>query len=102
MARYNNWMNRKLFELCATLTDEMRKRDLHAFFRSIYGTFDHILAVDVMFMAHFKDGKPRFLPESLLCSEFSELRRWREGVDAEILAWAGILSTEWLAAPSPF
>ena len=102
MARYNSWLNRKLFELCATLKDEVWKRDMHAFFRSIQGTFDHILAVDVMVMAHFKDGKPRFLPKDTLCSEFPELRRRQETVDAEILDWAGALSTEWLAAPSPF
>jgi uncharacterized damage-inducible protein DinB len=59
MARYNDGMNRKLFEICAGLSDEVRKRDLHAFFRSIHGTLDHILAVDVVFMAHFKEGKPR-------------------------------------------
>ncbi|HKA55307.1 MAG TPA: DinB family protein [Candidatus Binatia bacterium] len=38
MAQYNSWMNAKLYELCATLTDEERKRDHRAFFRSIHGT----------------------------------------------------------------
>jgi uncharacterized damage-inducible protein DinB len=102
MARYNSWMNRKLFDLCAGLTDDVRKRDLQAFFRSIHGTLDHILAVDLMFLAHFKEGKPRFLPEGHLYEDFSQMCRRREEIDAEMLGWAGAVSSDWLAEPAPF
>lgn len=102
MAQYNSWMNRKLFDLCARLPDEVRKRDLHAFFRSIHGTLDHLLAVDVMLLAHFKEGRPRFLPEGELCSDFKDLHQRRQAVDAEILTWSGTVTPECLAEPYIF
>ncbi len=35
MADYNRWMNEKLYAVCAQMSDETRKRDLGACFRSI-------------------------------------------------------------------
>ena len=47
MVQYNAWMNRKVYGLCEGMTDAVQKSDLHAFFRSIHGTLDHVLAVDL-------------------------------------------------------
>ena len=44
MARYNHWMNDKLYALCAELPDEERKRDMGAFFGSIHRTLRRTLA----------------------------------------------------------
>ena len=46
MARYNRWMNQKVYDGCAGLSEEDRKRDMGAFFRSIHGTLNHILLAD--------------------------------------------------------
>jgi hypothetical protein len=46
MARYNGWMNEKLYGLCEGLPDDTRKRDMGAFFRSVHGTLNHILLAD--------------------------------------------------------
>jgi hypothetical protein len=43
MAAYGAWMNGRMLDLCGKLTDAERKRDLGAFFRSIHGTFDHLV-----------------------------------------------------------
>jgi uncharacterized damage-inducible protein DinB len=102
MAQYNSWMNAKLFALCAGLTEAERERDLHAFFRSIHGTLDHILAVDQMFLSHFRDGTPRFLPEGELCREFPLLDRRRRELDAKILSWSGTVGADWLAEEAHF
>ena len=40
-AAYNEWMNRKLYALCAGMTVEMRRRDRGAFFGSIHATLNH-------------------------------------------------------------
>ena len=37
MAEYNVWMNGKVYAACARLSDEERKRDRGAFFKSIHG-----------------------------------------------------------------
>jgi uncharacterized damage-inducible protein DinB len=102
MARYNGWMNAKLFDLCEGLSEAQRRRDLHAFFRSIHGTLDHILAVDQMLLAHFKQGTARFLPEGELCRDFQLLHRRRRELDAEILSWSGAVSAGWLAEEAAF
>ena len=52
-ARYNRWMNDKLYGLAATLSDEARKRDVGAFFKSIHGTFNHLLLADRVWLARF-------------------------------------------------
>jgi len=43
MAEYNAWMNERMYAAAATLSDEDRKRDRGAFFKSIHGTLNHLL-----------------------------------------------------------
>jgi uncharacterized damage-inducible protein DinB len=102
MAQYNSWMNAQMYTLCATLTDEERKRDHRAFFRSIQGTLNHIPAVDLMLLSHFTHGTPTFLPAGDLYENFNELRHRREEVDVAILDWSRSVSVDWLEAPSPY
>jgi uncharacterized damage-inducible protein DinB len=45
-ARYNRWMNRKVYDAAARLSDDERKQDRAAFFRSIHGVMNHILVAD--------------------------------------------------------
>ena len=53
MARYNRWMNERLYALCAGLDDDERKRDRGAFFGSIHGTLNHLLWGDRMWLGRF-------------------------------------------------
>jgi len=43
MASYSRWMNKRLYDACSRLSDEERKRDVGAFFKSIHGTLNHLL-----------------------------------------------------------
>lgn len=95
MARYNRWMNERLYECCARLTDEQRKRDTGAFFKSIHGTLNHLLVGDRVWMGRFVG--PVFVPKSLsqeLYAGFDELRRERAKTDEAIEAWAAALTDE--------
>ena len=99
MARYNRWMNEKLYALCAGLSDEERKRDRHAFFRSIHGTLNHLLLADRLWLGRFLDQP--FHVESLaqeLCAGFDELRRERRRTDDEIDRFVAGLNPEALRA----
>ncbi len=53
MARYNRWMNERIYEHCAKLTDADRKRDRGAYFRSIHGTLNHLLLGDRLWLGRF-------------------------------------------------
>ncbi len=111
MADYNAWMNGKLYEAAAALSDAQRKADQGAFFKSIHGTLNHVLLADRVWLARF--GGPAFAARPLdteLYGEFAELRRERAATDAAIEAWvagatgerlAGILSYTSITAPRP-
>ncbi|HVV49237.1 MAG TPA: DinB family protein [Polyangia bacterium] len=100
MAEYNRWMNRKVYAACGTLSDEERRRDRGAFFKSIHATLDHILGGDGGWMARFT-GKsyPVRAPGALLHEDFEELRVARVAMDQEILTWARALTPADLAEP---
>ncbi len=53
LARYNRWMNERLYRLAGELTDEERTRDMGAFFRSVHGTFNHLVLTDRAWLARF-------------------------------------------------
>ena len=99
MAQYNRWMNRKLYAAAAGLTDEERRRDLGAFFKSIDGTLNHLLWGDSVWFGRFvgerlAGGKT----DSTLETDFSALRNRREALDQRIVEWAQTVTPESLAA----
>ena len=103
MAEYNHWMNARLFTVCADIPDEKRKADLGAFFRSIHGTFNHLLWADRVWLRRFT-GK-EFVVGKMgvdLYEDFATLRAEREQLDAFMLAWASELRADWLTTPFAF
>lgn len=103
MAAYNEWMNRRLYDVCARVPEAERRRDRKAFFRSIHGTLNHGLLADRIWLGRFLDRPFGAGPlDRELCADFDELRREREKTDAEILAWARGLTAAALAAPLRF
>ena len=111
MARYNAWMNAKLYEVAASLPDEARKRDVGAFFRSVHGTLNHLLLTDRAWLARFTrdagvlaslDGTtPEFTGrlDQELYADFATLRAERTRTDGDIMRWITTLDDEALAAP---
>jgi uncharacterized damage-inducible protein DinB len=111
LARYNRWMNDKLYGMSATLSDEARKRDCGAFFKSIHGTFNHLLLSDRVWLARLTGvavptgfmgpGGIRALDQELY-ADFEELRRERALTDEALSSWVSELTPERLAAPVVF
>lgn len=97
MAEYNQWMNQKLYLICTEISDDERKRDRGAFFKSIHGTLNHLLFGDRAWMGRFT-GKPLtgIGVGQELYSDFEELRCQREVTDQEILNWSTTVSQAWL------
>jgi uncharacterized damage-inducible protein DinB len=107
LARYNTWMNEKLYALSATLSDDERKRDRGAFFKSIHGTLNHLLLADRVWLARFTGAT---VPEGFLgpgirsldqelYADFDELRKERALTDGKLSAWVAELTPERLSAP---
>jgi uncharacterized damage-inducible protein DinB len=97
MARYNEWMNSRLFALCATLSEAELRRDQGAFFGSIYATLNHIAYADLAFLSRFT-GTPAVVPElgADLFGSYAALRSEREAIDRRLLDWTALLSDAWL------
>src|SRR3954466_5385205 len=97
-ARYNEWMNTRMYALCATLPDAELRKDRGAFFKSIYATLNHIAYGDLAFLSRFT-GNPSVVPEPGvdLFGTFALLRVERVALDQRMLAWADSLSASWLA-----
>jgi len=98
MAQYNEWMNTRMYALCASLPDTELRKDRGAFFKSIYATLNHIAYGDLAFLSRFT-GTPSVVPEpgADLFGTFELLRAERAVLDQRILVWAESLSASWLA-----
>lgn len=100
MAAYNAWMNGKVYDACATLSDAELRADRGAFFRSVIGTLNHLLYGDLAWLGRFKDGAPRAVAaDAIIHADLAALRTARTALDAEIAVWVETLSPDWLAAP---
>jgi uncharacterized damage-inducible protein DinB len=100
-ARYNRWMNERLYALADTIGEPARRRDLGAFFGSVHGTLNHILLGDRVWLSRF-GATERFEAKSLrdeLHADFAELRRERVKTDDAIEAYVASLDGEKLDAP---
>ncbi|SFU88195.1 Uncharacterized damage-inducible protein DinB (forms a four-helix bundle) [Polaromonas sp. YR568] len=74
LARYNRWINGKLYEACDELTDEARKQDRGAFFGSIHRTFNHLVVADQVWLKRFaKCGADNGTPFTSLTAEVLDL-----------------------------
>lgn len=109
-AKYNARFNRRLFDLAAELGEDVRARDLGAFFGSIDGTLRHILLADRIWLRRFA-GSGHFpsLEKADLAydfqgslaiypGDFASLSRDRTATDEAICAWADELTDELLAS----
>jgi uncharacterized damage-inducible protein DinB len=93
MARYNEWMNGSLYDASAKLSDEQRKEDMGAFFKSIHGTLNHLLLAARIWMGRLV-ARPIAVTSLAqeLYSDFDTLRAERAATDRAISAWAASLT----------
>lgn len=99
MARYNRWMNERLYAVLSDASDEERKRDRGAFFGSIHRTLNHVLWGDRAWLARFTGERfdhPAYGAD--MFDDFAALARERALTDITILDWADGLVPEWLAS----
>lgn len=100
LATYNEWMNRRLYELCSELSEAERQQDRGAFFGSLHGTLDHLVYADLAMLSRFTGDPPEVPPlGALLYPDFAVLRAARASLDQRLIDWSGGLRAEWLAAP---
>jgi uncharacterized damage-inducible protein DinB len=97
LAQYNQLANQKLYAACAQLSNEELKQVRPAFFKSIYGTLNHILVGDRIWLSRF-EGKTTLLTrlDTILYDDFTDLHQARIAEDLKIVDFAAHLTAEFL------
>ena len=88
LAAYNRFVNARLYQDAATLTDAARKRPIGLFFHSLHGTLNHLLVTDYIWMRRMTGDGPQ--PERLnqvLHDDFDALRAARVAEDERIFGF---------------
>ena len=110
-AVYNTWMNGRLYDAAAGLGEAAIREERGAFFGSIFGTLNHIVVGDTLWLKRFAaSGCGRGLegldaipaPAALrdaVAADLAGLRARRETLDAMIVAWVDTLAEADLARP---
>ncbi len=115
MARYNQWMNDKLYECARQLSAEDLEKNMGAFFGSVIGTLNHIVVGDIVWMKRFAEHPANFTalqgladiarPETLdqtISDDLEALYALRQKLDNMILDWAEELTEESLETRFPY
>ena len=97
MAAYNERANDALYGACAQLEEAALMHTRLAFFSSIFGTLNHILLGDRIWLARFEGGTaPSTELDAILYENLADLRDVRHTEDARLTAFVGSLTPDWL------
>ena len=95
---YNEWANQRLYEAAAQLSDEQYRADRGAFFKSVHGTLNHLLATDRVWMQRFTgEGTAPDRLDAILHETLQGLRLAREAEDRRIVDYVDGLDDARLA-----
>lgn len=105
MAEYNRWMNERLYAAAATLDEAAIHADRGAFFGSLFGTLNHLVVADTLWLKRFATHPTGFTALAPLAHEaaptaldqpmadtLAALSGHRAWLDAIIADWAALLT----------
>jgi len=99
MARYGAWQNENLASAADDLPDSARREDRGAFFGSIFGTLNHLLWADRIWMSRFAEVEPPRMKS--IATSVDETEDWqsyraaRKTMDTIISDWTTTLTPDW-------
>jgi len=98
LARYNAWANHHLYAAAAALPDEQYRADRGAFFKSVHGTLNHLLATDRIWMRRFTgEGAAPDRLDAILFDDLPSLHAARQTEDTRIVSYVDGLDDAALA-----
>ena len=73
-AKYNEWANNRLYNALNNLTDDERREDRGAFFRSIHNTMNHVLLADILYRQRLEKTQITFNSlDEIVHADFNDL-----------------------------
>ncbi|WMS42259.1 DinB family protein [Acuticoccus sp. MNP-M23] len=98
LANYNRWANARLYDAVAPLSVEAYRSDEGAFFKSLHGTLNHLVAADRIWLTRFTgEGDAPSRLDAIIAEDFTTLREEREATDNAYIGYVARLSDEALA-----
>jgi len=95
MARFNTWVNNRVYGCVAELSEADYRMDRKAYFGSIHNTLNHLLAVDRAWTCRIKGTDHGITSlDQILYDEFDSLRAARAAEDAALIELVDGLSDE--------
>jgi uncharacterized damage-inducible protein DinB len=92
MARYNRWQNQSLIAAAGTLSEAARRQERGAFFGSIFGTLNHLLWADTIWLHRFagteKPQQPNIPGSAVEAPDWQAYCQRRTTKTDEFIAWA--------------
>lgn len=115
MAQYNQWMNQSLYAAAAKLSEAKLQEDKQAFFSSIFGTLNHVLVADIIWLKRFAKHpanhpslelvrlfeSPKALNQ-IFYDSFEQLQQQRLKLDEIIINWCDELTESDISYPLPY
>lgn len=105
MAAYNQWMNGKVYQAASNLDEEALFIDRGAFFQSIFGTLNHLVVGDTLWLKRFathpasanmlspiKELQTPTRLDQPVCEDFGALWEHRQWLDEQIIEWVSGLT----------
>jgi uncharacterized damage-inducible protein DinB len=88
MAEYNAWANARLYGMAHQLPDELYRKNVGAYFKSLHGTLNHLLVTDRIWLQRLTGTgeRPNRL-DAIVCDDLPSLTDARTREDTRILAF---------------
>jgi uncharacterized damage-inducible protein DinB len=86
MARYNAWANVRLYKMAGALPEELYRREVRVYFKSLHGTLNHLLVTDRIWMRRITgEGSHPNKLNAIAFDDFASLQAARTSEDLRIV-----------------
>ena len=97
MAAYNAWANTRLYRMADQLPDELYRKDVGAYFKSMHGTLNHLLTADLIWLRRLTGtGEHPTRLDAIVCADLPSLATVRKEADQRLITFVQSLSDQQL------
>ncbi len=93
MAKYNTWANERLYRMAGALPDQLYRKDVGSYFKSLHGTLNHLLTADRIWMRRLTgEGDHPNKLDAIVFDELAPLATARQQEDQRIVHFVQTLA----------
>jgi uncharacterized damage-inducible protein DinB len=93
MAKYNAWANARLYRMAAAMPDDLYRKEIDVYFKSLHGTLNHLLTADSIWMRRLTGaGSHPDKLNAIMFDDLASLHSARLEMDGRIIQLSRSLS----------